>query len=269
MSTPYPGDDPRGEEDPTGVRSLLSSLPEPGPMPEHLVARITQSLAQEQERRDFQEQLPGAPLGSSDTVISLAAERNARRPGRTLMWLGSAAAAAVAVTVAVSQLFGGGGTSGDTAANIPNNSSSQGAGRGDSAQPAPGGVRPTGDAQGEAEPKTPITLSPVAASLSSDDVQQELTRWAAKKGTSGTTGSATASSSGATGDLSTAQAQRCLDLIPGLDGTAYTVGRGTLDDTVPVVAVVQTAPEPAHGWVLSADCTTGGGEVLLPRQRQG
>ncbi len=35
------------EHDPTGMRALLSSLPDPGPMPEHLVARITAALAAE------------------------------------------------------------------------------------------------------------------------------------------------------------------------------------------------------------------------------
>ena len=41
----------RPEDDPTGVRALLSSLPEPGPMPEHLVERISASLAAEQANR--------------------------------------------------------------------------------------------------------------------------------------------------------------------------------------------------------------------------
>ena len=35
------------EHDPTGMRALLSSLPDPGPMPEDLVARITAALAHE------------------------------------------------------------------------------------------------------------------------------------------------------------------------------------------------------------------------------
>lgn len=40
-------DDAPVEHDPTGMRDLLASLPEPGPMPADLVARITASLAQE------------------------------------------------------------------------------------------------------------------------------------------------------------------------------------------------------------------------------
>ncbi|KAB7745521.1 hypothetical protein GA707_06280 [Nostocoides sp. F2B08] len=43
--TPGPGDE---DHDPTGVRALLASLPDPGPMPPELVRRISESLAAEQ-----------------------------------------------------------------------------------------------------------------------------------------------------------------------------------------------------------------------------
>ena len=42
---------PDPDDDPTGMRALLSSLPDPGPMPDDLVARITASLAAEQGGR--------------------------------------------------------------------------------------------------------------------------------------------------------------------------------------------------------------------------
>ena len=45
------------EHDPTGMRALLASLPEPGPMPDHLVARISAALAAEEQRGDGIEQL--------------------------------------------------------------------------------------------------------------------------------------------------------------------------------------------------------------------
>ena len=38
------------EHDPTGMRALLASLPEPGPMPDDLVARISAALAVEAQR---------------------------------------------------------------------------------------------------------------------------------------------------------------------------------------------------------------------------
>ena len=40
------------EHDPTGMRALLASLPEPGPMPDDLVARISAALAVEAQRGD-------------------------------------------------------------------------------------------------------------------------------------------------------------------------------------------------------------------------
>lgn len=44
----HPHDDPTPvEHDPTGMRDLLAALPDPGPMPDDLVARITAALAEE------------------------------------------------------------------------------------------------------------------------------------------------------------------------------------------------------------------------------
>jgi hypothetical protein len=45
------------EHDPTGMRALLASLPEPGPMPDDLVARISAALAVEAQRGDGIDQL--------------------------------------------------------------------------------------------------------------------------------------------------------------------------------------------------------------------
>ncbi len=45
------------EHDPTGMRALLASLPEPGPMPDDLVARISAALAVEAQRGDSIDQL--------------------------------------------------------------------------------------------------------------------------------------------------------------------------------------------------------------------
>ena len=45
------------EHDPTGMRALLANLPEPGPMPDDLVARISAALAAEAQRDDGIDQL--------------------------------------------------------------------------------------------------------------------------------------------------------------------------------------------------------------------
>lgn len=120
---------PDDELDPTGVRAMLANLPDPGPMPEDLVARISQSLQLEQERRaePAREETGPAP-------ISLDAERRRRRPGRTVLWLGGAAAVAMVATVSVNQLFDDGSDSGVSAQAPARNASDAG---GDAGAPAP------------------------------------------------------------------------------------------------------------------------------------
>jgi hypothetical protein len=58
VSNPH-DDTARVEHDPTGMRALLSSLPEPGPMPDDLVARISAALAAEAQRGGGIDQLWG------------------------------------------------------------------------------------------------------------------------------------------------------------------------------------------------------------------
>ncbi|NMM23630.1 MAG: hypothetical protein HHJ11_09060 [Phycicoccus sp.] len=77
------------DDDQTGVRALLSGLPEPDPMPAYLVERISASLAAEQAQR--------AVLASDASVTPLLATR--RRPRRVLFSLAGAAAAVVLIGV--------------------------------------------------------------------------------------------------------------------------------------------------------------------------
>ncbi|MEO8556191.1 MAG: hypothetical protein ABI474_05935 [Actinomycetota bacterium] len=77
------------DDDQTGVRALLSALPEPGPMPAYLVERIGASLAAERAQRAH------SPGGSS--VTPMLAGR--RRPGRLLFAIAGAAAAVVLIGV--------------------------------------------------------------------------------------------------------------------------------------------------------------------------
>jgi hypothetical protein len=88
------------EHDPTGMRALLGSLPDPGPMPDDLVARITAAL--DAEGRSGAS--AGGDTGGPGTVVPLH-----RRRGWQL--LGVAAAAVVAFGVGgmvVDQLAPGG-----------------------------------------------------------------------------------------------------------------------------------------------------------------
>lgn len=77
------------DDDQTGVRALLSGLPEPDPMPAYLVERISASLAAEQAQR--------AVLASGASVTPLLASR--RRPRRLLFSVAGAAAAVVLIGV--------------------------------------------------------------------------------------------------------------------------------------------------------------------------
>jgi len=82
-----PGSEPSRDDDLTGVRALLSSLPEPDPMPEHLVQRINASLAAEQAQRT-------ASMSESPVTALLPTPRR-RRP--RLLFVAAGAAAAVAL----------------------------------------------------------------------------------------------------------------------------------------------------------------------------
>jgi hypothetical protein len=104
-----PGRHDEAEHDPTGIRALLAALPDPGPMPADLVARITASIAEEQAARE----------GSA--VVPL------RRRGWGWQHLGAAAAAAVVLAVGIPALLTGTGP-GDVMASLNGSASSDSAG---------------------------------------------------------------------------------------------------------------------------------------------
>lgn len=103
------------DDDPTGVRALLSSLPDPGPMPPELVARIGATLAHEQDLRAGQlagevgavEPVgsPGTTSGTGPAVVPLVRRRPRR--GQVLAGIAGAAAAVVVGFVGVNALASG------------------------------------------------------------------------------------------------------------------------------------------------------------------
>jgi hypothetical protein len=97
------------EHDPTGIRALLSALPDPGPMPADLVSRISASIAAEQSARDGGNVLP------------------LRRRSWGWQHLGAAAAAAVVLAVGIPALLTG-TSPGDVLASMGGGSSSDSAG---------------------------------------------------------------------------------------------------------------------------------------------
>lgn len=126
------------DDDKTGVRALLSALPEPDPMPAYLVERISASLAAEQAQR------AGGSTGASVTPL-LAARR---RPGRLLFSIAGAAAAVAIIGVLGTNLFRDSQTSGATSsassayASADRESSGQAPTSGDNKAVAGGAVTP-------------------------------------------------------------------------------------------------------------------------------
>jgi hypothetical protein len=84
------------DDDQTGVRAILSALPEPDPMPAYLVERISASLAAEQAQR--------ADAHSGTSVSPMLATLRRRR-GRLLFAIAGAAAAVVLFGVAGNTLL--------------------------------------------------------------------------------------------------------------------------------------------------------------------
>lgn len=122
------GSEPSRDDDPTGVRALLSSLPEPAPMPAHLVERINASLAAEQAQRTAK--------ASHPPVVPL---RSRARPGRALLVsaVAGAAAAAVLAAVVATTMFEGRRATVTSARDAVASSSSGSPAAGAAAAPAP------------------------------------------------------------------------------------------------------------------------------------
>ncbi|MGB5952408.1 MAG: hypothetical protein WBG57_07855 [Ornithinimicrobium sp.] len=98
------------DADPTGMRDVLASLPDPGPMPDSVTARIEQSLTD--ERAESSQQTWGGAAGVAD----LAAQRSRRRPAQWMMAAAAVVAVGVIGTVVFDQVLGSNSGSGDAAA---------------------------------------------------------------------------------------------------------------------------------------------------------
>ena len=81
MTTPELGNVPI-EDDPTGMRALLSSLPDPGGMPDDLAARILTSIEREQRHLEAggiwdpepAPSVPAIPAAPADAAASASGE---------------------------------------------------------------------------------------------------------------------------------------------------------------------------------------------------
>ncbi|QDO87133.1 hypothetical protein FNH13_01330 [Ornithinimicrobium ciconiae] len=306
-SRPDPDLNQPDDQDPTGVRSLLAGLPDPGPMPDELMARIVQSLELEQQRRSAgaASSYPGGPAtpdtsddplgeGRSDhgSVVSLDAERQRRRPGRTVLWLGGAAAVAMVATLSVNQLIDGNGDAG-VSAQVPAADSAEAGGdagiadrdeapqrdQEDAAEVPPGAVAepaPTdaGDAavdggspddpgaqdgstaqvHGDSEALRVLTADGTIA-LSTTGWGGQVSSWVAAEPEPGT-------SSWTSRDALECVTAHGLDIT---DAQQLLLSDANWDDT-PAVLLVTEQAESTTAWVVSPDCDEVlSGPLTLPR----
>jgi hypothetical protein len=272
------------DDDPTGIRHLLSSLPDPGPMPEELVERISASLREEQRRREsrYHDLVAGPPPAAGQhaqhdavpttaaAVVSLDQERARRRPTRALSLIGAAAAMAVAATVVTSQLFGGtagdigvsaqyGGDAGAREEFAPD--SAGGAAGDDSAAEGTAGPAPT-DPPGllGGTPALVVVPGTFAATRDNfaDEVRRELPAW--QQHGVAAEGDGTARDGAA---LDAEDAVTCAESVAKeLPSRAELVVTAAVLDGTPSVLLVQTRPGPAMAWVLPVSCARGPAELL-------
>lgn len=253
---------PDDELDPTGVRDMLANLPDPGPMPADLVARISQSLLLEQERR-------AEPAGEavSASPISLDAERQRRRPGRTVLWLGGAAAVAMVATVSVNQLFDDGSDSGVSAQAPARDASEAGGDAGAPAADAPGSADDADDAGDVAAPTEVDSLAEAEDGVASPQSEGEAAAGAEVLGLSGTLSLSSTdvaaqvqewlSAEPAPGAISwtTAQVNDCIDqqnLDTSRAGQVLVANATWSAD--PAMVLVARADVGGTAWVLTPDC---------------
>lgn len=301
MSTPNDRDPAAQEPDPTGMRALLASLPDPGPMPAEVTARITAALHREQQHRlhhPGQEGMPSAgpehtQRGATQTsqVSSLESRRRTRVP-HLLAAVASVAAVGLAGVVVLDQVAGD-GSLGDLAAVYWNGndaaSSAQGQGSGDGGSQEAGGdsavegeaMQDSGQEAGQAE-SAPDSVAGAAPEESATRTEQlgpgfepgevrviavtrPLTRDAFALGVS--IALDTADRAGAAhveSELSAPAATSCLRTTgESPAGHEWIVSAIALDDDDAVLVVASGTPERA--WALTPDCALGteGSQIML------
>jgi negative regulator of sigma E activity len=94
------------DQDPTGMRDLLRSLPDPGPMPPAVADRITAALAREQEARAGDDNSNVTPLArpASSGMTGAPRKSASRRPMQLVGGLVAAAAVAAVAVVGINSL---------------------------------------------------------------------------------------------------------------------------------------------------------------------
>jgi hypothetical protein len=231
-------------DDPTGMRALLSSLPDPGPMPPDLVARITASLASEQRNRE-----------RDHTVVPL-------RPGHRRWRRGALIAAAAAVVAVAIPALVTGSSPGDIAALLTRQNDSGSASSAKSPEDSSGFQAGSG---GSGPASTPAPTGGRAASLVAPTIYASGTAYTAASLRSqlqrlvdspGTPVRPLASESPALGPIATpAGLQPCLTAI-GVEPADRVVADLATYDGTPAVVIIVSSDTGQRGFVLGRDCAT-------------
>ena len=228
------------EHDPTGIRALLSALPDPGPMPPDLVARISASIAQEQSARE------------GGTVVPL------RRRSWGWQHLGAAAAAAVVLAVGLPALLTGTGP-GDVMASLKGTSSADSA---SSAEGNSGSVADSGGAPeapgstatpGPAVPDKRVRSSVGDVALAATGTAYTTSGLATQAATLGTTFQASSAAKDHAVPYGEAGLRGCLTALGVPDGLPVRGDVATLDG-VPAVIVLVDRGSTESVYAVAPDC---------------
>jgi hypothetical protein len=246
---------PEPDEDPTGVRALLSSLPDPGPMPPDLVARISASIAAEHAARAAAGGSSGEHQSGHGTVVPLRRRSLWRTAG-----IAAAAAAVIGIGGAslltgtspsdVSALFGGSGSGADTAANAESSTAREGEALSDSGSgAAPRMTSPVGE----------VSVHHSGAAYTADGFAAQASRMLADPGE---TMAPMAAESPAIGPIGTEHGIRtCLVALGAEPSAVVTADLGTFDGAQAAVLVLTT--DTGHtAYAVGRNCTEGESAVL-------
>lgn len=235
------------EQDPTGMRHLLASLKESGPMPADLNDRIRASLADEHAARvDNETATDGHDEGSAFwQAMEEDGVRPLRRRRRAMpLILGAAAATVVALGVGGLMLKGGGGqeTASDAPAGAAAKETSGSAEQGDGAS----GGAPSADSE---VPAFVITAS-------GSDYTQDTVADGAAKLLDNPTEFPTNSNDKALGTMTTAAgATDCLARLGQPQMQAVVIDVARFDGKDGLLLVAESLPDgPSRAWAVTSGC---------------
>ena len=231
------------DDDPTGVRALLSGLPEPDPMPAYLIERINASLNAAQSQR--------AASFSGERVTPLVATSQ-HRPGRVVFAF-AGAAAVVLVAVVGTGLYKVNQTAASTTSSAAIASAHQGA----------SGAPRSAAADTPGAPEIPALIQ-----IRESDTRYTKADFAAQARTLGTAtfGPSQPKTAGSLGigRLDTvAGLTQCLRAVGVVDAKMVRADFAFYEG-VPAVVIVATTSDVPMAYAVGRDCSRAGAAVLHP-----